>query len=507
MVKLFKSREERFIEALDKSNAKEVQKLLKKGVDPNYKTGDSTWPIVNASWSGNAKIVSLLLAAGANVNAQNDHGLSGLHWAAEKGYADVARVLIDAKIDIHLVTKKNGNTALITATLSGQYEIVEILIKAGSDINYKNYYGNSAILVIDKNNIPEILQLLIDNGANINDTNNDGWTTLHYFCRDNQEKAVRILLDRKADINIINNEGWTALMLSVNNNNDTITELLLDNKADVIPVNSEGHTALQIALIKENSKSVSLLLQHGADFYQREKNNGTLLIDIAYNSKSAALKKLALNHLDTLYTALTENNLAIIKEVISNKGSDSFLQMIKAEMLLQAVNDDKKECIELLLAGQAIKALHSYSTNKNKILEVAVQKGNIELAKKLVDELEELLPYALILAEDNKFKELYEYISKIQEQKELDQKLQAEKKKKKDASDKEMVQVLRDLCRAYAANDPIYLRLEPKAREIGEKLNNTGGMSEMRRIFSFVEGTPGSRTLEMHWNGIGNWRG
>lgn len=500
MIKLFKSKEEKFLEAIEKKDSKKVQKLLKKGVNPNYKKDKLSWPLINACWSGNSEIASLLLAYGADINAQNDYGLSGLHWAAEKGFTDIAKILIDAKININLATKEHGNTAIISAALNGQYEIVNILIKAGSDINYKNYSGNSAILAINKNNIPEILQLLIDNGANVNDTNNDKWTPLHYFCRDNEEKAVKILLDYKAEINRVNNKGWTPLMLSVHNDNDAITELLLNNKADLEPVNDEGHSVLELAIIKGNNKSVSLLLEHGADFYHREKNNGRLLIDVAYNSKVDALKKIAVNYIYTLYNPIESNNIVIINEILSGNASAAFLNMVKAELLLRTLTDDSKEYIEVLLTNHAIKALTSYSAHKSKILETAVQKGNIKLAKMIVDEFEDLYAYALILAEDNKVNDLYDYVTKIKAQKE-------EERKKKGASDTEMIKVLKELCRAYAANDSKYLSLEPKARQIGENLNEAGGLAEMRRIFSSVEGTPGSRTLEMHWNGIGDWRG
>ena len=49
--------------------------------------------------------------------------------------------------------------------------------------------------------------------------------------------------------------------------------------------------------------------------------------------------------------------------------------------------------------------------------------------------------------------------------------------------------------------------LEPLARQIGEALNQQGGLTEMRRVFALLGGRRGSRTLEMHWNGIGEWRG
>ena len=75
-------------------------------------------------------------------------------------------------------------------------------------------------------------------------------------------------------------------------------------------------------------------------------------------------------------------------------------------------------------------------------------------------------------------------------------------------SDDEMLAILKQLCAAYMSNDRgTTQRLEPKATEIGEELHLRGGMREMQRIFGLLGGIPGWRTLEMHWDGIGNWRG
>ncbi len=77
----------------------------------------------------------------------------------------------------------------------------------------------------------------------------------------------------------------------------------------------------------------------------------------------------------------------------------------------------------------------------------------------------------------------------------------------RDWTEPEMLQVLSGLCDAYAANDQAAIsRLVLEATAIGETLNRRGGLNEMRRIFAKLGDRPGSRTLEMHWGGIGDWR-
>lgn len=75
-------------------------------------------------------------------------------------------------------------------------------------------------------------------------------------------------------------------------------------------------------------------------------------------------------------------------------------------------------------------------------------------------------------------------------------------------TESEMIAILRDLCAAYVADDTAKIgALEPKATAIGEELHRHGGLAEMRRVFGKLGNIRGARTLEMHWGGIGDWRG
>ncbi len=74
-------------------------------------------------------------------------------------------------------------------------------------------------------------------------------------------------------------------------------------------------------------------------------------------------------------------------------------------------------------------------------------------------------------------------------------------------SSPEQVELLKRLCAAYSSGDEQYRELEPLAYCIGVHLDSTGGIASMRSMFDRLWSMPGSRTLEMHWNGIGEWRG
>jgi len=75
-------------------------------------------------------------------------------------------------------------------------------------------------------------------------------------------------------------------------------------------------------------------------------------------------------------------------------------------------------------------------------------------------------------------------------------------------SERVMIHHLQRLCRAYANDDTSEIeRMEPMATHIGIELNRRGGLQAMLRVHAALGGMLGARTLEMHWGGIGEWRG
>lgn len=103
------------------------------------KGGDS--PLHAATWVGNAGMVSTLLfinrkrvREGIMLNAQNDYGVTALHYAAKSGRNDCAMLLLK-RTDINPNIKDNrGNTPLHEAAKNGRTEVVTMLL-AHPDIN------------------------------------------------------------------------------------------------------------------------------------------------------------------------------------------------------------------------------------------------------------------------------------------------------------------------------------------------------------------------------------
>ena len=72
--------------------------------------------------------VNVLLAAGANVHAQND---MALRVASKKGHVDVVQILLAAGADVHA----QNDTALLWASEWDHVDVVQVLLAAGANVH------------------------------------------------------------------------------------------------------------------------------------------------------------------------------------------------------------------------------------------------------------------------------------------------------------------------------------------------------------------------------------
>ncbi|GAW80958.1 acyl-CoA-binding protein [Plasmodium gonderi] len=74
------------------------------------------------------------------INKRNSDGLCALHYACDRGYLDIVKLLVDLGADLN-ADDSCGDTALHIAAYSGKTDIINYLKNAGADINKKNSDG------------------------------------------------------------------------------------------------------------------------------------------------------------------------------------------------------------------------------------------------------------------------------------------------------------------------------------------------------------------------------
>jgi hypothetical protein len=101
-----------------------------------------------AALTGNLQAVRQGIEAGADLNAKDPSGGSSpLIIAATFGRTEVAKALIAAGADVNQ-QNNDGSTALLTAALFCHSEIVEALLAAGADKRIRSNTGSTALEVV-----------------------------------------------------------------------------------------------------------------------------------------------------------------------------------------------------------------------------------------------------------------------------------------------------------------------------------------------------------------------
>jgi ankyrin repeat protein len=108
-----------------------IEFLIKKGADPSLKEihGNSALHAVCIS-DADPYIFQALLKTGADINAENNGGITPLHFATTNNRIAMVKMLIEAGADIH--KRLYGQNAYIMAVLKGHDEIARLLEKAGA---------------------------------------------------------------------------------------------------------------------------------------------------------------------------------------------------------------------------------------------------------------------------------------------------------------------------------------------------------------------------------------
>jgi ankyrin repeat protein len=88
-----------------------------------------------AAGEEDTEMVKLLVSQGADINAQNDMGITPLHMCA---YPQMARLLISLGANIEL-RSSDGNTPLLELCTEPEREdVIQVLLESGANVNVKN---------------------------------------------------------------------------------------------------------------------------------------------------------------------------------------------------------------------------------------------------------------------------------------------------------------------------------------------------------------------------------
>ena len=203
-----------------------VDLLLQKGaqVDMRSSKYNGYTALLFACYYGYEKVVEKLVEKGAKVDLRTSSGHSALIIATERGYVQIVEVLLDHSAEVDLSLHQNRETALIIASKNCNVEIVELLLRGESqqqfqspqvqspeiktvcktrsrsaDVNFENWNGSTALSFACLSGNIELVEILIQHGANVNPQARE--TPLFLATRHGYTGVVEVLLKNKANPN------------------------------------------------------------------------------------------------------------------------------------------------------------------------------------------------------------------------------------------------------------------------------------------------------------------
>ncbi len=130
-----------------------VEAMIRIGVDVDYPArgladiapvGSAWTPIMLAAAEGHEEIVSILIQAGADVNAKNELGRTSLMFSANYGFFEIAEMLLENGASTDDVA--SDRTAIIAASFNGHRNLVRLLLEHGADQNIRDNSGKTALM-------------------------------------------------------------------------------------------------------------------------------------------------------------------------------------------------------------------------------------------------------------------------------------------------------------------------------------------------------------------------
>jgi ankyrin repeat protein len=142
-----------------------------------------------------------LLKQGADVGAAQGDGMTALHWAAERGDASMAEMLVYAGASVTAVTRIGQYTPLHLASRAGSAPVVQALLKAGADASARaTTTGVTALHLAAAAGNADVVKMLADAGADVNAKEHEwGQTPLMFAAAQNRAAAITALLTHGAD--------------------------------------------------------------------------------------------------------------------------------------------------------------------------------------------------------------------------------------------------------------------------------------------------------------------
>lgn len=161
--------------AAAQGNPESVRQLLDRGLDETHRDNAGWTALHYAAFEGYEDVCLQLIEAGAKIYECDNEGKNALHIAAQENRNNVIEALVTAT-NVSIDQKAHdGKTAFRLASIEGNIECIDSLIKYGCDVNLRDADGRPTLYILAlENNVAVAKFLLEHSNINVNLPDNEG---------------------------------------------------------------------------------------------------------------------------------------------------------------------------------------------------------------------------------------------------------------------------------------------------------------------------------------------
>lgn len=385
-----------------------------------------------ACGGGHLEIVKYLIQNGMNFSTHENNnkfehilGSRELLMACGKGHIDIVKYFIESKLVNVNTQDLSGNTGLYEACDMGHFDIVKYLVEKGADINRECFCSLTCLRAASIKGYTNIVQYLTEKGANLS-TKHDSISgvkisPLYNACSNGKLDVVKYLIDSlgaKFDEDVIGPNDHTELYVACENNHYEVVKYLVEKGAKVNCINN---SYLSIACQNGYIEIVKFLIEQGADMNALHYDKTCLFVACAgeydrHEGNKRYMKTYAVRQLEVVKylvecgadmetkckfqgdkywnygTALNvsckKNNVVLARYLIEQGANVNmyYEDSLSETCLLLACSylNENLEMVKLLIRSGA-NVNHRNNTGST-CLHVAIQKGNLNVVKYLIDQ-------------------------------------------------------------------------------------------------------------------------
>ena len=155
--------------------------------------------LIDAAEKGDLSAVNRLLKAGADVNALNDKGSSALTIALDWRHTAVAkRLLAVPGIQVDHRKNESDDTPLQQAALSGDTELVKMLLAKGANANAQGLFKRTPLMwaAWTRASKPGLVKMLLAAGADVSLRDDQGKTAYDHAIEREHPQIAEIIKQR-----------------------------------------------------------------------------------------------------------------------------------------------------------------------------------------------------------------------------------------------------------------------------------------------------------------------